>query len=178
MSLIARELLYSRTQITHLLMPGRVSIPCCKLFDWQLFVDAGIQKCLCFESRCWCGVSACRLFVRDKRIQKSQVKENSKNPKWNEDFKFLVHEPDYQVHPSPLSMPMAFRCHANICRSLPAVARLSMMLHQRACKHLCIACSPSSPWPSPQRLPPRRLCSAVQAPERGWQLLGGGAGPL
>ncbi|KAK9807354.1 hypothetical protein WJX73_005591 [Symbiochloris irregularis] len=38
-----------------------------------------------------------KMFVRDKRIQKSQVKENSKNPKWNEDFKFLVHEPDYQA---------------------------------------------------------------------------------
>ena len=35
--------------------------------------------------------------MRDKVIYKSQVKENNHHPVWNEDFKFLVHEPQYQV---------------------------------------------------------------------------------
>ena len=40
-----------------------------------------------------------RLYVRDKVIFRSQVKENNHHPRWNEDFKFLVHEPQYQVWP-------------------------------------------------------------------------------
>ena len=70
---------------------------------------------------------ACRLFVRDKRIQKSQVKENSKNPKWNEDFKFLVHEPDYQVC---TSHAMSLPCTAPQ-KSAAAQAGLPVVLHQR-----------------------------------------------
>lgn len=37
-----------------------------------------------------------KLFTRDKNVLKSQVKQNSKHPRWNEEFKLLVHEPDYQ----------------------------------------------------------------------------------
>lgn len=38
------------------------------------------------------------MFVRDKTVLKSQVKQNSSHPRWNEQFKFLVHEPEYQVN--------------------------------------------------------------------------------
>jgi len=30
-------------------------------------------------------------------MSRSQVIDNDLNPKWNEDFKLLVHEPDHQV---------------------------------------------------------------------------------
>ena len=42
-------------------------------------------------------LNACRLYVRDKVIYRSQVMENNHHPRWNEDFKFLIHEPQYQV---------------------------------------------------------------------------------
>ncbi len=32
-------------------------------------------------------------------MSRSQVIDNDLNPKWNEDFKLLVHEPDHQVRP-------------------------------------------------------------------------------
>ena len=58
-----------------------------------------------------------RLFTRDKNVLKSQVKQNSKHPRWNEEFKLLVHEPDYQVGPArsctPASAPAA--CEAAAC---------------------------------------------------------------
>lgn len=38
----------------------------------------------------------CRLFVRDKRKLKTQVKENTTRPEWNEEFQLLVHEPEHQ----------------------------------------------------------------------------------
>lgn len=37
-----------------------------------------------------------RLFVRDKRKLKTQVKENTTRPEWNEEFQLLVHEPEHQ----------------------------------------------------------------------------------
>lgn len=37
-----------------------------------------------------------RLFVRDKRKLKTQVKENTTRPTWNEEFQLLIHEPDHQ----------------------------------------------------------------------------------
>ena len=46
---------------------------------------------------CQTSAGAHRLYVRDKNIYKSQVKENNHHPVWNEEFKFLVHEPHYQV---------------------------------------------------------------------------------
>lgn len=43
-----------------------------------------------------------RLSVRDKVELKSQVKENSRNPEWNEHFRLLVYKPDQEVwHPLP-----------------------------------------------------------------------------
>lgn len=41
---------------------------------------------------------ACRLGVRASRMVSSQVMENNLNPKWDEDFKLLVHEPEHQVN--------------------------------------------------------------------------------
>ena len=38
-----------------------------------------------------------RMGVRQKHMSKSQVINNDLNPKWNEDFKILVHEPEHQV---------------------------------------------------------------------------------
>ena len=38
-----------------------------------------------------------RMGVRQKHMSKSQVIYNDRNPKWNEDFKILVHEPEHQV---------------------------------------------------------------------------------
>ena len=38
-----------------------------------------------------------RLSVRDKVELKSQVKENSRNPEWNEHFRLLVYKPDQEV---------------------------------------------------------------------------------
>ena len=38
--------------------------------------------------------------MRDKVIYRSQVMENNHHPRWNEDFKFLVHEPQYQACPT------------------------------------------------------------------------------
>lgn len=41
-----------------------------------------------------------RLSVRDKVELRSQVKENSRNPEWNEHFRLLVYKPDQEVlHP-------------------------------------------------------------------------------
>lgn len=37
-----------------------------------------------------------RLYTRDKRKLKSQVKGNTYHPVWNENFQLLVHEPDHQ----------------------------------------------------------------------------------
>lgn len=37
-----------------------------------------------------------RLFVRDKRKLKTQVKQNTTKPVWNEEFQLLIHEPDHQ----------------------------------------------------------------------------------
>ena len=37
-----------------------------------------------------------RLFVRDKRKLKTQVKQNTTKPVWNEEFQLLVHEPEHQ----------------------------------------------------------------------------------
>ncbi|KAL3139207.1 hypothetical protein ABBQ32_005978 [Trebouxia sp. C0010 RCD-2024] len=37
-----------------------------------------------------------RLFVRDKRKLKTQVKPNTTKPVWNEEFQLLVHEPEHQ----------------------------------------------------------------------------------
>ena len=34
--------------------------------------------------------------MRDKRKLKTQVKENTTRPEWNEEFQLLVHEPDHQ----------------------------------------------------------------------------------
>ena len=38
-----------------------------------------------------------RLSVRDKVELRSQVKENSRNPEWNEHFRLLVYKPDQEV---------------------------------------------------------------------------------
>ncbi len=43
-----------------------------------------------------------RLGVRASRMVSSQVIDNDLNPKWNEDFKLLVHEPEHQASPYPL----------------------------------------------------------------------------
>lgn len=37
-----------------------------------------------------------RLFVRDKRKLKTQIKQNTTKPEWNEEFQLLVHEPEHQ----------------------------------------------------------------------------------
>ncbi|DBA72057.1 TPA: hypothetical protein ACH3X2_010790 [Trebouxia sp. C0005] len=37
------------------------------------------------------------LFVRDKRKLKTQIKQNTTKPEWNEEFQLLVHEPEHQV---------------------------------------------------------------------------------
>ena len=49
------------------------------------------------------GPAGCSLFVRDSRKVKTQVKDNSANPEWNEEFQFLVHEPDSQQLTGELS---------------------------------------------------------------------------
>ena len=82
---------------------------------WQMMFHDSLQRLFTLRSRVMLSsmllhsavllkslttyVNMCmdRLFVRDKAVLKSQVKENSKHPKWNEEFKFLVHEPEYQV---------------------------------------------------------------------------------
>ena len=38
-----------------------------------------------------------RLSVREKVELKSQIKENSRNPEWNEHFRLLVYRPDQEV---------------------------------------------------------------------------------
>ena len=38
-----------------------------------------------------------RMGVRQTHMSRSQVIDNDLNPKWNEDFKILVHEPEHQV---------------------------------------------------------------------------------
>ena len=38
-----------------------------------------------------------RMGVRQTHRSRSQVINNDLNPKWNEDFKILVHEPEHQV---------------------------------------------------------------------------------
>ncbi|BDA48413.1 Synaptotagmin-2 [Coccomyxa sp. Obi] len=38
-----------------------------------------------------------KLGVRSSRMSRSQVIDNDLNPKWNEDFKLLVHEPEHQA---------------------------------------------------------------------------------
>ena len=43
------------------------------------------------------GPLACRVGVRASRMLRSQVIDNDLNPKWDEDFKLLVHEPEHQV---------------------------------------------------------------------------------
>ena len=53
----------------------------------------------------------CSMGVRHSRMTKSQVINNDLHPKWNEDFKLLVHEPDHHVPSLTLlmvtqSMPM------------------------------------------------------------------------
>ena len=54
--------------------------------------------------------NGCRLYVRDKVIFRSQVKENNHHPRWNEDFKFLVHEPQYQVWPAVFVLSAPLMC--------------------------------------------------------------------
>ena len=49
------------------------------------------------------GRAGCRLFVRYTRKVKTQVKDNCANPEWNEEFQFLVHEPDSQQLTGELS---------------------------------------------------------------------------
>ena len=39
--------------------------------------------------------------MRDKVELKSQVKENSRNPEWNEHFRLLVYKPDQEVWRPP-----------------------------------------------------------------------------
>ena len=51
------------------------------------------QKC---HLQLMLGPAGCSLFVRDSRKVKTQVKDDSANPEWNEEFQFLVHEPDSQ----------------------------------------------------------------------------------
>lgn len=41
-------------------------------------------------------LALCRLFVRDKRKLKTQVKQNTTKPVWNEEFQLLIHEPEHQ----------------------------------------------------------------------------------
>ena len=48
--------------------------------------------------------------MRDKVIFRSQVKENNHHPRWNEDFKFLVHEPQYQVWPAVFVLSAPLMC--------------------------------------------------------------------
>ena len=43
-----------------------------------------------------CFCKCYRLFVRDKRKLKTQVKQNTTKPVWNEEFQLLIHEPDHQ----------------------------------------------------------------------------------
>lgn len=50
--------------------------------------------CKCFTCIHLC---ACRLFTRDKRKVKTQVKQNTLHPSWDEDFQLLVHEPQHQL---------------------------------------------------------------------------------
>ncbi len=40
--------------------------------------------------------NGCRLFVRDKRKLKTQIKQNTTKPTWNEEFQLLIHEPEHQ----------------------------------------------------------------------------------
>ena len=77
------------------------------------------------------------LYVRDKNIYKSQVKENNHHPVWNEEFKFLVHEPDYQAGPS---------CTKPTCNSL----RVSWpyTAGQLACRAPCTASTAECTWPA------------------------------
>ena len=72
---------------------------------------------------------ACRLYVRDKNIQKSQVKENNHHPIWNEEFKFLVHEPQYQARP--------VSCRQSV---VPAEAGRRTLLACRGLLHSLLAC--------------------------------------
>lgn len=37
-----------------------------------------------------------RLYVRDKRKLKTQIKQNTTKPVWNEEFQLLVNEPEHQ----------------------------------------------------------------------------------
>ena len=37
-----------------------------------------------------------RLYVRDKRKLKTQIKQNTTKPVWDEEFQLLVHEPEHQ----------------------------------------------------------------------------------
>ena len=48
------------------------------------------------------AVHMCSMGVRHSRMSRSQVIDNDLNPKWNEDFKLLVHEPEHQVALPPL----------------------------------------------------------------------------
>lgn len=41
-------------------------------------------------------------------MSRSQVINNDLNPKWNEDFKLLVHEPEHQVLHPALCVPCSF----------------------------------------------------------------------
>ena len=48
--------------------------------------------------------------VRASRMSRSQVINNDLHPKWNEDFKLLVHEPEHQVN---ISAPAHLRSYCS-----------------------------------------------------------------
>ena len=58
----------------------------------------------------------CSMGVRASRMSRSQVINNDLHPKWNEDFKLLVHEPEHQV---PLSAPIPSSTSSLLPGSMP-----------------------------------------------------------
>ena len=44
-------------------------------------------------------VCSCRMSLRSTRVAKTQVCRNTRHPKWDEQHKLLVHDPDIQVNP-------------------------------------------------------------------------------
>ena len=62
-----------------------------------MHTTAGIAHDAAFPWLSVMAVRVRRLGVRASRMLRSQVINNDLNPKWDEDFKILVHEPEHQV---------------------------------------------------------------------------------
>ena len=66
---------------------------CCSITFLLIYLYATVGPS---SHHCSNHFETCRLFVRDKRKLKTQVKENTTRPTWNEEFQLLIHEPDHQ----------------------------------------------------------------------------------